>query len=372
MAGLARVFDRFFGRGEAAVTMPPMDGALRPNKALDTAEILQEVRAPDNLLAHRGEVLFTTGGEVRALATRALKRSFEQIITAAAAADDGRLAFGLENGRIALVDTEGRETTISKLGDKAVLCLTALAFQGQDLLVALGSEQHPPSQWKRDLMAGGAYGSGTGSVWRLRPDGSAACLADKLRYPYGLLPEPDGSIVVSESWRHRLLRIGDNGIAKPPLLLDLPGYPSRLSRGTGGAVWLAVFAPRSQLIEFVLREPGYRKRMINEVAPEYWVAPALASGRSFLEPLQGGAVKQMGILKPWAPARSYGLVLRLGEERFEPILSLHSRADGTRHGITSVLEHEGRLLVASRGGDVILTLPVQNGGAVPNGEAAGR
>jgi hypothetical protein len=37
-----------------------------------------------------------------------------------------------------------------------------------------------------------------------------------------------------------------------------------------------------------------------------------------------------------------------------PVASLHSRANGNRHGTTSVIEADGRLLVASKGGDCIL------------------
>jgi len=72
--------------------------------------------------------------------------------------------------------------------------------------------------------------------------------------------------------------------------------------------------------------------------------------------LQGGGVKQMGVLKPWAPSRSYGLVVKL-DAAFAPVKSLHSRADGSRHGTTSALEHEGTLFVASKGGDAVLAIP---------------
>ena len=37
IGGFASAFDSLFGRGEAAVTVPPLDGALRPNRALDEA-----------------------------------------------------------------------------------------------------------------------------------------------------------------------------------------------------------------------------------------------------------------------------------------------------------------------------------------------
>ena len=61
----------------------------------------------------------------------------------------------------------------------------------------------------------------------------------------------------------------------------------------------------------------------------------------------------MGMHKPWSPSRSYGLVVRL-DAKLRPLSSLHSRADGTRHGITSAVEHDGRLVVASKGGDCLV------------------
>jgi hypothetical protein len=183
-------------------------------------------------------------------------------------------------------------------------------------------------------------------------------VADQLRWPFGVLPVGD-RIVVSESWAHRLVLLDPHGSVRPqPVLLDLPGYPARLAPASEGTAWLSVFAPRSQLIEFVLREDGYRRRMVSEIDPDYWIAPALANGRSFLEPIQGGALKQMGVLKPWAPSRSYGLVIKLNDD-FEPTLSLHSRADGSRHGTASVLERSQTLFVASKGGNVVLGLPVE-------------
>ena len=88
-----------------------------------------------------------------------------------------------------------------------------------------------------------------------------------------------------------------------------------------------------------------------------WVAPTLFSGKSFYEPMQGAALKQMGILKPWAPTRSYGLVVAL-DDQFQPVASQHSRAGGERHGITSVLDLHGCVLVTSKGGDEIIELRI--------------
>ena len=143
------------------------------------------------------------------------------------------------------------------------------------------------------------------------PSGARTQIAGDLAYPYGLL-EDGGSVVVSESWRSALTRISPGAAGRnEPVLENLPAYPSRLSRGATTRIWLALFAPRSQLVEFVLSEDRYRRRMIDEIDADYWVAPCLRSGRSPLEPTQQGGVKQLGVLKPWSPSRSYGLVARL-------------------------------------------------------------
>jgi hypothetical protein len=326
---------------------------LRPNQALEQAAVVTEAQAPDNLFDHRGEILFSTGRELRKLGTNSVVRSFDRVITCVAAAPDGHLAVGLSGGEVVIVQPDG---AVSSLSVEATSHATALAFHDDALIVCRGSTRYGPEQWKRDLMEAGVGKPGSGSVVLIPRAGSPRILADGLRWPYGAWSH-QGRIVVSESWSHRLLALDPAGSAQPQTVLsDLPGYPARLAGAADGGLWLAVFAPRSQLIEFVLREDGYRRRMLNEIDSDYWIAPTMANGRSFLEPIQGGALKQMGVLKPWAPSRSYGLVVKLDPE-FEPLMSFHSRADGSRHGTTSVLEHAGLLYVASRGGDVIVSLP---------------
>lgn len=220
------------------------------------------------------------------------------------------------------------------------------------LVIAIGSSKNELSAWQRDLLDGGR----AGSVWRLDPrSGQATQLASGLAYPNGLAVEADGHVIVSEAWQKRLIRLGPKGQMLGQVMEDLPGYPARLSRSAQGGYWLSIFAPRSPLIEFVLREPAYRKAMMAEVDPEFWIAPALRSGYSFREPMQGGALKQMGILKPWAPTRSYGLVVEL-DAGFVPLRSFHSRAGGKRHGITSAVEAGGKLWLTSKGGDELVAV----------------
>jgi hypothetical protein len=99
-----------------------------------------------------------------------------------------------------------------------------------------------------------------------------------------------------------------------------------------------------------------------EVPQPFWVAPRLRSGRSFYELLQGGGVKHLGLLKPWAPTMSAGLCVKL-DRAFQPRSSLQSRADGHTHGVTSAAEHRGQVFVAARGDGVVVSLPLMTSGA---------
>jgi hypothetical protein len=197
----------------------------------------------------------------------------------------------------------------------------------------------------------------SGSLWKREADGSTFReIAAGLGFPYGLFPGA-GSVLISESWRHRLLDVDDSG--RQNVIVDhLPGYPARLSPAPNGGAWLAIFAPRNRLIEFVLQEEHYRSDMIASVQSSCWIAPSLSSGRSFLEPLQCGGIRSMGVHKPWSPSRSYGMVVKL-DARLQPVTSVHSRANGDRHGTTSVIEHDGKLLVASKGGDCVLSVDLE-------------
>ncbi len=58
--------------------------------------------------------------------------------------------------------------------------------------------------------------------------------------------------------------------------------------------------------------------------------------------MQGAHLKTMGVIKPWAPPRSYGLVIRLDADGM-PLYSLHSRVDGVNHGIVAAVEMDGEL-----------------------------
>lgn len=360
IAGLRTWRDRVLGRGEAACTVPVFDGALQPNQRLEAAEVVHEAEDPRDLASDGARLWLADGRRVRCaeprprqpLAWTELLRADAQLSALCPLPDalGGGLALA-EGGRAVRVHG-GRygERRWSGAGGRDFAAVNALVAAEDGLIATDGSAVHGPDEWQRDLMTLGC----SGRVCRLDPvDGRAHELADRLHHPFGAAAH-GSALWVSESWRHRVVALGA-GDRPTPVLDHLPGYPSRLAPAAAGGAWLTVFACRTQLVEFVLREPAYRERMIASMPPELWIAPQLRPSQSFLEPLQGGGIRQMGVLKPWAPPRSYGLVIRL-DAAGRPVGSLHSRGDGRHHGIVAAVECAGSLYVLSRGARCVLRL----------------
>lgn len=349
--------DAFWGRGAASITIPIMDGAFKANRLLDTAEVVMELVGLDDLASDGSCLWFSAGSGVYRLDGHQalLVRQFDRPVTALAVGARS-VAVALGGARVQVFALEGTAcgalvAQLDGMAGQPLHCVNALAFDPAGaLLLSDGSTQHAPADWCHDLMGKGA--SGRVGRWLPGPT-EATLLADQLQYAFGVLPQADG-VLFSESWRHGVRRVMPG-----QSVVDVGGdwvcYPSRMAVSSRGGVWVSGFACRTQLVEFVLRETAYRKRMLQEVDPRYWIAPALSSGHSFLEPLQGAGIKQMGVLKPWAPPRSYGLVLRMAEDG-RVLESLHSQADGVHHGITAIAEHAGALYAVSKGSGRLLRL----------------
>lgn len=340
MSLLDPILDMFRGK---AVTIPPMDGALKPNTALDDGEVVTAALAPDNLALLGGLPIYSSHREIRRLGPdHAVLETYPADVSAIAVAEDGLLAVALDDGSL-------------RIGERRIEGfngITAMAFHAGKLYVANGSDHFRPSQWVSDLM----HRNCAGSLWEVDvATGLRRRLAGGLAYANGIAVDAAGQrLIVSESWRHRLSAVPLAGGSPREVLGRLPAYPGRIARTANGFV-LALFAPLNRLVEFVLQEPQYRADMMREIDSRYWIAPTLSPPESFLEPLQNGGVRSMGVHKPWSPTRSYGLVAML-DNSAQPLASYHSRANGRFHGITSAIAHDGAVLVTSKGGNHIVKL----------------
>lgn len=354
MSLIDRLLDPFRGK---AITIPPYDGAFKPNSALDDARVQLQHITPDNLVLLSGRPIFSSGASIFAIAGETAEKiaDYDAAISALAVLPDDALLVAFENGTVVIRGGEHDGRTFDHLGSSQLFCPTAVSvIDATTVVIAQGSSLHAPSDWVEDLLGKRA----TGSVWKLDIiTGEAILLADKLAWPTGVHAATDGAVYISEAFAHRIVRVDPKspGSRVNPVLTRIPGYPGKLSVAENDGFWLSVFAPRNRLIEFVLQEDAFRHDMLETVDREHWIAPALSSGASFLEPLQCGSVRTMGLHKPWAPSRSYGLAVRL-DSNFQPLESFHSRSDGKRHGVTSILQTGQSILVSVKGADIILDL----------------
>lgn len=349
---LKSIVDRFRGTGEYSVSIPVFDGALKPNNVLESATVLFEHPGLEDLAISADGQLFAacandvveigSTGEVRCVTqfrspVQALTVFAEGLV---AATPDGLFFVG--------GGYDGKQ--VDSVAGRPLSCVNALHERADGtLVISEGSERTPYQEWSRDLLE---HGRGGRVVGFSPHSDESTVLADGLAYPYGVCAD-DGRLLVAESWAHQVLAV--EGGERSAVVSELPCYPSRISKAVGSGFWLTCFAPRSQLLEFVLRESRYRAEMMRTIEPRHWIAPALSSGSDMLEPMQQGGLRVMGILKPWAPPRSYGLVIRLGDDML-PRYSLHSRVGGLHHGITAAVEHDGILFALSKGAGRILRI----------------
>jgi len=338
--------------------IPPLDGAMSPNDRLDACvPIADPLPGLDDVVADGdGSLLVSAGKHVlrlsgKGFATRAPVAEFEADAGGLAIHPDGRVLVCVAGRGLAAIDPakpapRWLETTEGHA--LAGLMSVAAAPDGRIFMVE-GSMGRPPSEWRHDLME--KRHNGRLMVCGAGLDDARTVLKD-LHYPYGITVAPDsGQIWFSESWAHRVSRmpLPGNGIAQPEIVLrNLAGYPARLRADGRDGFYLGLFGRRTHLIEFVLKEDDFREDMLATMAPDYWIAPAYASGSDCLEPMQIGGVKALGIQKPWAPPRSYGLLAHL-DGNGEITDSMHSRAGGRFHGITGACMTPQGLVIASRG-----------------------
>ena len=353
------ILARLVGRDDT-ITLPGLDGVLRPNSVLDEAASLANVEAPDDLAVAFGSLFISSGKQLLRVKSMGDApepwRSFAAPIAALAAAPGGRLAVALSDSTVIACDASGLTEELTPRhalpGPPSAMCF----MPDGELLITVGASGYD-AEWRRDLLSEGR----SGSVWLVAGAGSTMrCLAGGLSWASGVIA-PGGSVIVAEAWRHRLVELRP-GLPPVPAGAELPGYPGRLKDDGGDGLLLSMFAPRSRLVELVIRQKQYRRRMLADLQPDDWIAPSLRSGRSLTSPMQGGAVRVQGVFKPWAPSFSFGLVLKL-DTGCQPRTSFHSRADGRRHGITACLAWQGDAIFASKGDDTVgvLTKPLAGG-----------
>ena len=340
------IFKRLFNGKEQTSYIPSMDGPLQPNKRLNESLVHENAAAVTDICFHAGNWLGANGSDLIELNTRRLVRRFDAAIIAITA-DDGRLAIAVDGEGI--WQEQNADWHLTKIHDAG--SVTALSWRGDDLFFTIGAANLGANDWRQDLLQKGQ----SGSLGVIR-DGKRINLAEGLAWPSGLAVQANGQIVLSEAWKHRLLSY-DDGLK--PLYQDLPAYPGRIAVAETGDILLACFAPRRAIFEFVLSEDKFRQQMLRHLDPAEWIAPSLTPSTSTKNSIVQGEIRQMGVLKPWGPTASYGLVVRFNKS-LQPVESWHSRADGNRHGITALIAKGEDIVALSAAAQITITLSAED------------
>ena len=365
MALLRDLIDSVLFPNREVHAIPVLDGAFSPNSRLDRARRLGEaIDAPDDLALGLDGALYVSSGRHVVRCTGAdfeVRQIFAQLpglVGALAWTPAHQLLAGVSGHGVMALSTDGAVVaTLAEAGGAPLHCPTALAVaESGQILVCDGSRTNRFEDWLPDLMQ---HGEPSGRLVACTSAlTEARVIADGLAWPAGIACSPDSNeLLVTEAWAHRLSVFPRDGRAPRVLVKNFAGYPTRIAVDLLGGYWLNFFGMRTQLIEFVLRERDYCEAMMAKVPRELWIGPSLEGHFDYREPTQIGRIKKLGIQKPWAPPRSYGLIARL-DAQGEPVESLHSRVDGRVHGVTAVRCVGNRVLAAAKGRDMLVELPV--------------
>jgi Strictosidine synthase len=358
------IIDRVLFPNREIHVIPVLDGAFSPNQQLDAArELGDEIERPDDLALGPDGALYVSSGSTiwRCAGTDYGERNeFARLpapVGGLAWTMDGRLLACVSGRGLCSVSRDGEALGwLDAAAEAPLTCPTSVTVADDGAIyVTEGSRANTPDLWLADLMQNRAP---SGRLIACDSQlGSARVCADRLAWPSGAVVSHRGDEVwVCESWAHSLTAISRANDRRRAIVKNYAGYPDRISRGLDGDYWLAFFGLRTQLTEFVLREREFCEAMMKTVPPELWIGPTLDGRFNYREPTQIGRIKKLGIQKPWAPARSYGLVARLNAEG-EASESLHSRVDGRIHGVTSVCAIGARVIAASKGRNCLVELP---------------
>lgn len=331
-----------------------LDGPLCPNDLLEQGAGLSVANPNDLCIAPDGSLLVSSGKSILRLTDWEkgvfdLVAEFDHDVSALACRQDGVIAVGLKGAGLRMITQEGVPSPGWHGLETSAQDVQACSFSHSGaILVADASVGDGHTSLMQDLYSK----TGNGRVVQFTEEGDVSVIADKLRFPYGVLETREKEVLVCESWSASILKLAKDKPSKA-VLQDAPGYPARINPLSGGGYVLSLFSRRDPLIEFVLSETEFRDRMVAEIDPQYWVGPRFAANTDYKVPIQMGAARLFGDIKPWAPSFSYGLVIIL-DNNFTPLSSAQSRANGTRHGITSALEWRGDLIAVSKGSDELL------------------
>lgn len=326
-----------------------LEGILGPNDRLDQAPGIRADSPEAMAVSSDGHLLFSSGKRVHRLREWGVEADlwaeFDRPVSALSCGSDGLVAVGLEGGALKVLDLAGRPLE-GWSAPSDLVSVTDCLFLSRDEIAVVDNgysdDQNVLSVAPWDEVA-------RGKVVAVHRSGGSRVLAGGLHCPMGIAPDFAGGFIVSQLERASIVDASGSTLQS-----GYPGYLGRVRKTDTGYV-MACLSRRDPLIEFLKKEQAFVADMKADLDPRYWISPRATPEFSHDFPIELGAARLFGDIKPWAPSFSYGLVIEL-DETLMPVASAHSRADGSRHAICDVCSWNGDLMAISRASNEILNL----------------
>ena len=331
-----------------------LEGVLGPNHRLDDAAGFPAPSPEALCIAPSGHMLFTAGMAIHALPAwgglPALWKAFDRAVTALCCSPGGRVGVGLADGRIAVFEPSGQPSADWSV-PPALSSVADCVFLSEDELAIVD----PGYRADENILSVAPWDpSERGKVLVIKRSGEARAIIGGLHCPIGISRDAKGDVIVTELERARI--VDGSGAVRQS---GYPAYVGRIRRTAAGYV-LACLARRDPLIEFLKTEQDFVAEMKAKIPARHWIAPRLSPDFSHDFPIELGATRLFGEIKPWAPSFSYGLVIEL-DGGLMPVASAHSRANGRRHAISDATVWNGDLIAVSKASGEILNLGPASG-----------
>lgn len=338
----------FFKSKKSEPPTMTLEGVLGPNSRLDEASAIP-AEHPDALaVTADGPLLFSSGHSVYVLskwgeAPRPWAR-FEHPVTALATSPGGLVAVGLAGGEIRVHDTPGQplDWTTPGIGGS----VADLHFVSE---IELAVVVHGYADDQDVLSIAPWDDEKRGSITLIARGGSTRIAAKDLHCPMGICRDGNGELIVTELETARAIDMSGK--------VRRSGFPAYLGRirKTADGYLLACLSRRDPLIEFLKTETAFVAEMKATIEPRHWISPRANPEFSHDFPIELGATRLFGEVKPWAPSFSYGLLIML-DDNLMPTGSAQSRANGRRHAISDATIWNGEVIAVSKASSEILNL----------------
>ncbi|KGF69603.1 hypothetical protein LL06_09980 [Hoeflea sp. BAL378] len=328
-----------------------LEGVLGPNTTIDDAAGIK-VEAPQALCVVDDALLLLSSGNTVLAISRwgdepRLWCSFDQPVTALCASPAGAIGIGLADGSFAVRDKAG--SALAGWGQpEGLASVTDCLFLSEEEIAIVDSGYRAGE----DILSRAPWDeAGRGQVVAISRNGATRQLAAGLHCPMGLARDAGGELIVSLLERAAIV-----DLAGKVRQSGFPAYLGRI-RATGTGYLLSCLSRRDPLIEFLKTETEFVAEMKATIDPRHWLSPRANPEFSHDFPIELGATRLFGEIKPWAPSFSYGLVLAT-DKAFIPTSSAHSRANGARHAISDAVEWNGDVIAVSRASGEVLRFSI--------------